>query len=44
MPALYDLVRGDGPLIVNVPHAGTFVPDDIAARLTTAARALPDTD
>ena len=24
--------------------AGTFVPDDIAARLTTAARALPDTD
>ncbi len=44
MSSLYELARGDGPVIVNVPHAGTFLPGGIAARLTTAARALPDTD
>jgi N-formylglutamate amidohydrolase len=41
---LCELSRGDAPLVVDVPHAGTFVPPDIAARLTSAARALPDTD
>ena len=41
---LYELARGDAPLVVDVPHAGTFVPPDIAARFTAAARALPDTD
>jgi len=44
MSSLFEITRGDGPLIVNVPHAGTLVPGAIAARLTTAARALPDTD
>src|SRR5690606_26959016 len=29
---------------VSIPHRGTFVPDAIAARMTPAARALPDTD
>ncbi|MFO1316595.1 MAG: N-formylglutamate deformylase [Burkholderiales bacterium] len=41
---LWSLQRGDGPVIVNVPHAGTYVPPPIAARLTPEARALPDTD
>jgi N-formylglutamate deformylase len=41
---LCDLERGDSPLVIDVPHAGTFVPDAIAARLTPAARAFPDTD
>ena len=36
--------RGDSALIVDVPHAGVHVPDDIARRLAPAARALPDTD
>jgi N-formylglutamate amidohydrolase len=36
--------RGDSPLVIDVPHAGTFVPDAIGARLTPAARALADTD
>jgi N-formylglutamate deformylase len=44
MMALYRLTRGDSPLIVNVPHAGTLVPDAVGSRLTLAARALPDTD
>jgi N-formylglutamate deformylase len=41
---LCEIDRGDAPLIVDVPHAGTFVPPPIAARLTAAARAVPDTD
>jgi N-formylglutamate deformylase len=44
MMPLWELHRGDGPLLIDVPHAGTFVPPAIAARLTSAARALPDTD
>lgn len=42
--ALWRLTQGDSPLIVNVPHAGTLVPDSVGGRLTLAARALPDTD
>lgn len=41
---LFELVRGDAPVIVNVPHAGTHVPPALAGRLTAAARAVPDTD
>jgi len=41
---LFDLHQGDSPLVVDVPHAGTHVPDAILTRLTPAARALPDTD
>ncbi len=41
---LGDLVRGDAPLIIDVPHAGTYVPPAFAERLTPAARAVPDTD
>ena len=41
---LHQLHRGDSPLVVDVPHAGTFVPPAIAARLAPAARAVPDTD
>jgi N-formylglutamate deformylase len=35
---------GKTPLLVSIPHAGTHVPADIAARLSPAARPLPDTD
>jgi N-formylglutamate deformylase len=41
---LYELARGDAALVIDVPHAGTFVPPEIAARFTAAARPLPDTD
>jgi len=41
---LWQLTRGDSPLIVNVPHAGRHVPDAIALRVQAGARALPDTD
>ena len=44
MTELMRVERGDSALVIDVPHAGTFVPADIAARLAPAARALPDTD
>jgi N-formylglutamate deformylase len=44
MADLWSLVPSDAPLIVNVPHAGIFLPAEIASRLTPAALAVPDTD
>lgn len=44
MPDLFELVRGDGPLVVNVPHAGTFLPAALRDRLTPVAHTVPDTD
>ncbi len=41
---LFQLHRGDAPLVVSIPHSGTYVPPTIAAVLTDPARALPDTD
>jgi N-formylglutamate amidohydrolase len=44
MDAIYAFHRGDTPLLVSVPHAGTVVPPGINSRLRTGARQLPDTD
>jgi N-formylglutamate deformylase len=41
---IYRLIPGTTRLLVSIPHAGTYVPPAIAARMTPAARALPDTD
>ena len=38
------LIRGEGPLLINVPHAGTHVPEDLLATMTPEAQAVPDTD
>lgn len=43
-PPLHALTRGDSPLLINVPHAGTFVPEALRAQLTAAAVPVPDTD
>jgi N-formylglutamate deformylase len=40
----FTLHRGTAPLFVSLPHDGTEIPDDIAARMTRAARRVPDTD
>ena len=40
----FTLHRGSAPLLVSLPHDGTALPDDIAARLTPSARRVPDTD
>lgn len=44
MDRLFDFSTGTTPLLVSVPHGGTFVPDGIATRMTEAALATPDTD
>ncbi len=41
---LFDAIDGTAPLVVSVPHAGTYLPPSIASCLTPAARALSDTD
>lgn len=41
---LFDLVPARLPVLIDVPHAGTHVPAELAERLTEPARALPDTD
>ena len=43
-PTTYALHRGRAPLLISVPHAGTMVPNEIASRLSEAAKPLPDTD
>ena len=43
-PPLYHLTRGDSALVISVPHAGTYLPEAIAQRLTPAGRAVVDTD
>jgi N-formylglutamate deformylase len=41
---VFELARGDAPLVISFPHAGTEIPADIAARLTPAALERADTD
>ena len=41
---LFNFRAGRTPLLVSMPHTGTYVPPEIASTLTSAARALPDTD
>ena len=36
--------RGDSPIVLGLPHTGTFVPTDINARLNTVGHGLDDTD
>jgi N-formylglutamate deformylase len=38
------LHRGTAPLLISLPHDGSAIPDDIAARITPSARLAPDTD
>ena len=40
----FTLQRGRVPLLISLPHDGSFIPDDIAARMRPAARRSPDTD
>lgn len=40
----YRFRAGASPLLVSMPHAGTFIPEEQLQRMTDAARALPDTD
>ena len=39
-----DVTRGDSPLIFGLPHTGTELPEECAARLNSVGQALSDTD
>ena len=41
---VFTLNRGVSPLVISVPHDGRKIPGKIAARMSDAALALPDTD
>ncbi len=41
---LFDRIAGDTPLLLNVPHAGTELPDSLRSRLRPEALDLRDTD
>lgn len=39
-----EITRGDSPLVLGLPHTGTYVPPGIAAKLNDRGRGLDDTD
>ena len=39
-----EVIRGPGPIILGQPHGGTWLPDDITARLNPRGQLLEDTD
>ncbi len=44
MTELFRLRRGASPLLVSMPHVGTYLPPELAARMTDAGRLVADTD
>ncbi|SUV87362.1 N-formylglutamate amidohydrolase [Bordetella pertussis] len=44
MSTLYTLTRGDAPLVVNIPHGGTWVPAELRPLMQAEALGVPDTD
>ena len=42
--SVYELHRGTAPLLVSLPHVGTFIPDDLKPRLVARALAAEDAD
>lgn len=40
----YRMELGEGPLVVSIPHVGTLIPGEIAARMSDVGRGVPDTD
>lgn len=44
MSDVFTLHRGSAPLLVSLPHDGSLIPDELAARMTPSARRAPDTD
>jgi len=40
----YRFSEGSLPLLVSMPHPGTYIPPEIEARMTDVAKTVPDTD
>ena len=39
-----EVIKGSSPVVLGLPHTGTWLPDEIAARLNARGRELSDTD
>ena len=39
-----EMVKGDGPVILAMPHTGTWLPDNVRANLNARGKELADTD
>jgi N-formylglutamate deformylase len=44
MSVPFHVTRGDGPIVLGMPHVGTQVPAEIASRLNDEGKVLRDTD
>ncbi len=44
MEPIFTLHRGSAPLLVSLPHDGSVIPAELAARMTPQAQRAPDTD
>ncbi|MFM2485654.1 N-formylglutamate deformylase [Celerinatantimonas yamalensis] len=40
----FEFEQGDSPLLISMPHVGTALSDEVAAKLTQEGAKLPDTD
>jgi formiminoglutamase len=43
-PRPFTLTQGESPLILSMPHPGTFVPDEVLEQMNDRGRELEDTD
>lgn len=43
-PPLFKLRQGDRPLLISMPHVGTYIPPALQERMTPDALTVPDTD
>ena len=41
---VFRLRRGRSPLLISLPHDGSFIPDELAEGMVPSARTAPDTD
>ena len=39
-----EVTRGDSPVVLGLPHTGTWLPEDVREALNPRGRALADTD
>lgn len=39
-----EISQGDGPVVLGLPHTGTWLPDEVVSRLNRRGRELADTD
>ena len=39
-----EVIKGGGPVVLGMPHTGTYVPQDVRAKLNERGRGLDDTD